>query len=288
MGLIGGAIKVGPVHNVVVDGKELYYLGDNNTSRYFDLVTSQGDRFMIDSSKCEHDDRNVVLPKVSVQRNMVFGFDENNNLIYAWTRKHGVLDVSYNLHRYFKIKEILLSVDQNSLDFPATVYAETATGSRIFHSVEPFRERLWSFDDITRRYYYESLYSLLPDQYIRIPIDDTVSNLNIVFTPPANESSYIVRLNGVLIVPEDTDKLLPTELQLSCPESTVVGLRSFRRDTSRWRISSDNPHIQVKWGENNFSENVEVSIPPGGFITVDLRCLKLGEIGNILAIDLSD
>lgn len=274
--------------NVVIDGKELYYLGDYDSSRFFDLDTMQGDRFMIDSSMCEHDDKNIVLPKVSVQRNMVYGFDTNNHLVYAWTRKHGRFDVSYNFNRYFKVKEILLSVDQNSLDVPAVAYAETATGSRAFHSTTPRTERLWSFDDITRRYYYESLYTLLPDQYIVIPVDDEISNVEIIFKPPASGSSYIARLNGVLFVAEDTEKILPTELKLSCPEENVIGLRSYRRDTSRWRLSSDNRHVQLAKGEIPFSDEIEVSIPPGGYITVDVRCLKLGEIANVLAIDLED
>ena len=278
------AIDRSKVDFVAVDGKELYYLGDK--ARYFNLYSMQGDRFIIYMGMCEYNDA-FGLPNIGVRRNKVLGFDINNNILGAFTRKQGSFDKSWSFPNYIKIRRILISVDYDTLDQYELfeIYTRRADGIHI-ESTYPIRDsESWDYDDLMRVYSNGKRETQVPDQFIAADVDDYISDVQVVFQPRiSNSGGYIVKINEVLLEPFMYDGLMATDYFIALEDICTLGVYNTTDDDINVKGSSDNGDLVVSKDRLAYGDKVDMDILRHRQSKVSLKSLHSGSVAHLMFI----
>lgn len=270
---------------VVIDNTEIYYLGDN--PGYFNVATGQGDRFIVNSDECELGIGTTIVPRTIVQRNLVIGFDINNNMLGAFIRKKGIFNKSWSLSNYFYVEKILISVDYNTLENKDyfKLYVKTDKGVSLrpltrVDSLEP-----WSFDPFIRMYQNGDNISAIPDQYLMATIEDNVAEFQIIYEPPIKDFGYISRINAVLLIPKRNMMLSATDYHVSCKEVGSVGINNVNDGVRFVTATSDDPDLLVNFNDETYSEKTSSKIPPNSQLSLQLKTIHTGKIAHVMIIE---
>jgi hypothetical protein len=270
---------------VVIDNAELYYIG--GSTGYFDTTTYQGDRFIINSDICEFGIGTPVVPRLIVQRNLVIGFDVNNNMVSAFVRKRGTFDKSWAFPNYFYVERILVSVDYDSLEFTdeMEIYIRTDKGiirpqTYSIKAVEP-----WSFNPYIRIYDNGKARTHYPDQYLAVDIYDYVAEFQVFFQPPIKDYGYVSRVNQVFVVPKRSEKLTSTNYYVACEDELVIGINNPYEDQKYLVATTDDRDLTLSWDGFEYGDKVESVVTPRTQLSLRLKALHLGKVTHLMVVN---
>ncbi len=271
---------------VAVDNTELYYLGSTETAGYFDTRTFQGDRFIINTDICELGIGTPVLPRLTVQRNLVMGFDVNNNLVGAFTRKRGKFDKSWALSHYFHVDKILISVDYDSLvnTDHIEVYVKTPEGVSRFPVYAQEAQEAWSFNPYIRTYQNGTLETSIPDQYLAVDVQDEVAEFQVIYQPPVKDSGYVAHINAVLLVPKRNHILTVTDPNVACEDAISIGINNNDDEVKHILVNSDDEDLAISVNNIDFSSQVSRAIKPHTQLTLKMKALHRGKIAHLMVV----
>lgn len=271
---------------LVVDGAEVYFFGSDPS--YFDLTTMQGDRFKINSDICELTNGTSILPRLSVQRNRIFGFDANNNLLASYTRKMGTYNRSWHMDGYYYIERVLISVDYGSL-LPDRyeVYIRGEDGVKKCDCYVQYASEPWSYNSFTREYTNGAATTQVPDQYIVAIIGQRVSEVQVIFTPPINNYGYTAHVNDIKLVPAIRSgvTLSARNYFLSCRDEVEIGINNLADTVTHISCTSDSGDLLTTWTKDRWSQSNTRSLPQQSNTRLQMKCLSPGKTVHVMVIE---
>ena len=270
---------------VVVDNTELYYIG--GSTGYFDTDTLQGDRFIINSDICELGIGTPVVPRLSVQRNLVIGFDINNNMVSAFVRKRGTFDKSWAFPNYFYVEKILISVDYDSLDYTEEmeIYIKTDKGVSRFPTYTIKATEPWSFNEFIRMYENDQTRTHTPNQYLAADVYDYVAEFQIFFQPPIKDYGYISRVNEVFVVPKRSEKFSATDYYVACENEITIGINNPLEGRKYLIATTDDKDLTMSWNKQEYSYKIDAPISPRTQSLLYLKALHNGKVAHIMVVN---
>jgi len=270
---------------VVIDNAELYYIG--GSTGYFDTTTYQGDRFIVNSDICEFGIGTPVVPRLIVQRNLVIGFDINNNMVSAFVRKQGTFDKTWAFPNYYYVERILVSVDYDSLEFTEEmeIYIRTPDGierpaTYSVKAVEP-----WSFNEYIRIYDNGRARTMYPDQYLAVDIYGYIAEFQVYFRPPIKDYGYVARVNQVFVVPKRSEKLTSTDYYVACEDEINIGINNTMSEQKYITATTDDKDLSISWNGFEYSDKDDTLIAPRTQLTLRLKALHRGKVTHLMVIN---
>ena len=267
---------------VVIDGSELYYLG--NDPSYFDTFTLQGDRFMINTEVCEKGIGTAALPRLTVQRNMVFGFDVNNNMVSAFVRKKGIFDRTWSFDNYYYVDRILISVDYDSLENDIEIYLRTPEGLVICDVQVRYDKEPWDFNTATRLYSNGERTTDSPEQYLLAEVQAYVSDVQVYYEPPIKDFGYVARINDVILAPRTHDQdLAGSNYFVACKDTASIDLYNLGIDSQYLVANVDDLDLAISSSQGGeLASEIKFDLKGKRQTTLNMKALSQGKIVHLM------